>query len=325
MPALLQLRRVTMVWLLLGTALSACLVSGEPPGPVAGADRRPSWPPSLGILTTHFFDGEHGWAVTPFALLQTRDGGKTWAERFNGGNEDDFLSIAFIDSVRGVIVGGERRNSSHVALFWNTTDGGTTWTKHTDDNISPLSSVSFCSGTTGYATGLGVVVSTSDGGGTWQRRFQREQDLRLMSVACFNSLCVSVVGVGGVILHTDDGGKTWRHEDIAMQGSLLRVRFFGSTGWITGTDGTLLRSRDGGATWERRATGVSNALTDIHLIGIDGWITGSEGTLLRTRDGGETWQKWDSPTHNDLASLFFIDSQHGWACGERLTVLGFTR
>jgi len=282
-----------------------------------------TWPAPLGILNTHFIDRGHGWAVTPFALLETRDGGRTWAEKFNGGDEDDPQSITFIDNIRGVIVGGERKDSSHVALFWNTTDGGTSWTRHADKTIPPLSSVSFSSATTGYASGSGVVVSTSDGGWSWQARLQNEQDLHLASVACFDPTHVSAVGVDGVILYTDDGGKTWKRKDIDMQGSLFRVRFFGATGWITGSGGTLLRTRDGGATWERRRTGVSKELTDIHLIGSEGWISGTEGTLLRTRDGGESWREWDSPTRRDLVSLFFIDAHHGWACGERLTVLGF--
>ncbi|HYL98312.1 MAG TPA: YCF48-related protein [Blastocatellia bacterium] len=190
MLALLQLRRVALLWLLSATALPACLVSVETRGrwQVLTEDR--TWPPPLGILNTHFTDDERGWAVTPFALLQTRNGGKTWAEKFNGGDEDDFLSIAFVDNVRGVIVGGERKGSSHVALFWNTTDGGASWIRHTDYNIPPLSSVSFCSRTTGYAAGSGAVVFTSDGGWTWMPLLQSERDLHLMSVACFDSLRV---------------------------------------------------------------------------------------------------------------------------------------
>src|ERR1700741_5032593 len=122
MPALLQVSRLTVLWLLLATAFSVCLLSPQPPGRwhVLTEDR--TWPAPLGILNTHFIDRGHGWAVTPFALLETRDGGRTWAEKFNGGDEDDPQSITFIDNIRGVIVGGERKDSSHVALFWNTTD-----------------------------------------------------------------------------------------------------------------------------------------------------------------------------------------------------------
>jgi photosystem II stability/assembly factor-like uncharacterized protein len=39
------------------------------------------------------------------------------------------------------------------------------------------------------------------------------------------------------------------------------------------------------------------------------WIAGRDGTVLRTIDGGQHWLKVSSPTAEDVATVFAVDSQ----------------
>ena len=46
-----------------------------------------------------------------------------------------------------------------------------------------------------------------------------------------------------------------------------------------------------------------------------GWVVGSSGRIYVTTDGGATWTIQNTTTALDLNKIHFIDTQHGWACG----------
>lgn len=287
-------------------------------------------PHAPAFLAVSFTDAEHGWGLTPKALFETNDGGKTWASREEDAeSRRTFFSLEFVNGMMGFIVGAQRTGSGRSLLVLRTGDGGKTWQ---DMQISVgsasnggllLHAVSFCDSQVGWAVGSNVIVRTTDGGQTWETQ-RSNRDEVLFSVACVSSERAWAVGQYGLILCTTDGGKTWSRQTSGVTANLARVHAFGSDLWIVGGmsgKGQLLRSRDAGATWESQSLEISDALYDIYVSGPRGWIVGANGTLLQTTDGGQTWERQESPTKNNLMCLFFLSPHQGWAGGDRQTLL----
>jgi photosystem II stability/assembly factor-like uncharacterized protein len=285
--------------------------------------------PAISALA--FIDPNHGWALTSSQLLETTDGGQTWAERLSD-ERKAFYSLTFVNPTTGWIVGSQKDDAGYKALVMQTTDGGKTWRQQAV-NVAPqpnarvaprLLSVSFCDPNIGWATGSDLIVHTVNGGETWEIRRSGNTDEDFLGIQCVNPARAWAAGQDGLILQTKDGGKSWSQQESGTKTTLLRVRSFGDSGWIVGLDGTLLRTRDGGAKWEQQRLDVAGALFDIHMNGQQGWLVGSEGIILYSKDGGQTWQRLESPTNNDLVSLFFISPKQGWAGGDHRTLLHFS-
>lgn len=281
-----------------------------------------SEPGTLPISAIAFTDRAHGWAVTGTHLLETDNGGGIWSER-KAAEEQIYHSVTFVNSATGWIVGSELKDGNYVGLVFHTTDGGTNWREKLIGSMPGLTGVSFCDANFGYAIGPEVIASTSDGGDSWEVRYRGEANRRLLGIECATHERAWAVGENGTILHTEDAGRTWILQDAGVLSTLVRVRFLGNDGWILGSEGTLLRTKNGGAAWEREKLDVTSVLCDIHIAGLQGWIVGSQGTILYSCDGGNDWHRKKSPTDKDLFCLSFLNSDYGWAAGEKQIVLGF--
>lgn len=203
-----------------------------------------------------------------------------------------------------------------------------------------LNVVYFADSKRGWAGGDdGVVLSTDDGGRTWQQQasgvaegvndiyFRGKEDGYLLSA--------------NRVLATEDGGRTWspsaRFAAADFDGAtpeLYSVRFTSKKrGWIVGSvsrgdrvlDSLLLRTDDGGASWLRVSAPVKVELLHLDFRGEKrGWIVGDRGTILHTADGGETWRQQRVGTTATLYHVDFEDDETGWAVGERSTILRTT-
>lgn len=125
-------------------------------------------------------------------------------------------------------------------------------------------------------------------------------------------------------------------------------------GHAVGGGGTILATADGGAKWTRQyacalsspclATSrdrVTNTLLAVDFVdAFHGWATGADGTILATNDGGTTWtaelacqetsiavvrqycnQLSADRVTVDLHGVSFADATHGWAVGDKETIL----
>jgi len=170
-------------------------------------------------------------------------------------------------------------------------------------------------------------------------------DFRPSVVAFFDpdhGLAGGSIGSGdaarGAVASTADGGVSWtiRTQILAPVGDLAIA---GNEAWTLipcrdGPDplcGKLLHSADAGETWDLLpATGAvaPGAGTISFVDASTGWAIGAarppDGTvpghgrnrLLQTSDGGLTWSAGPIPCGTDwqdLSSVQFIDTQHGWA------------
>ena len=97
--------------------------------------------------------------------MATKNGGAAWWAGPSGTDSAILLSVAFVDVLRGWVVGTED-------TILATTDGGLTWARERDPADSPatenLSGVAFIDAGTGYAAGSRVLKSS---GGSMRRIF----------------------------------------------------------------------------------------------------------------------------------------------------------
>jgi photosystem II stability/assembly factor-like uncharacterized protein len=284
-----------------------------------------------------FDEKENGWVLTWAELSRVSDHGKTWTPVLTNQNgQRTFYSFVFTSPTTGVVVGTQKKPDGYNILILQTSDGGKKWEERsadvkgeTDRDKSPaLQSIAFCDGKNGWAVGEHLILHTNDGGLTWLTQPAKLTGERLFTVACVNSERAWVAGSGGLLLQTNDGGNTWTRQETGTKGVLMQVRFFGANGWIVGgTNGlpVLLRTHNGGDSWQPQPLDVKVELFDIYFIGNDGWIAGQDGTILQTNDGGKTWLRQTTATAEDITSLFFLSPDIGWAGGNRMTLLRFSK
>lgn len=208
----------------------------------------------------------------------------------------------------------------------------------------------------GWAAGSkGALLSTEDGGATWQlRRRPTEDTLRDIFFAdADNGWIVCERNIYAIqatdearsyLLRTSDGGRIWSRVELQGKGqgsTLLRVVFAGrERGWVFGETGAVLATADGGRTWARQRVPTERLLLGGAFLDAQrGWLVGAGATFLHTSDGGETWRagtliadassaatsdKTQTPSAPRLYAASFIDERRGWAVGAEGAVYSTT-
>jgi photosystem II stability/assembly factor-like uncharacterized protein len=207
--------------------------------------------------------------VPDAALFETLDAGRTWtnvSSRIAGPPVVGICGMRALSPSRVVAVG----RWSGPAVFVQTRDGGRSWTSHDlTDLASGLVDVAFLDEERGIAVGsLGdgpteaqqqaarvVVLATTDGGETWQRRYLGPREGERAWKVHFVDTEVGFVSIEGarpegVVLRTQDGGQSWERLPVAPGLSFQAVGFVSrERGWL-GSRETLYSTRDGGASWQ---------------------------------------------------------------------------
>lgn len=72
--------------------------------------------------------------------------------------------------------------------------------------------------------------------------------------------------------------------------------------------------------WEKIDLPVTEWLRTVHFTdSLYGWAAGNNGMILHTQDGGGSWVIQDGPTQNNIADIFFLDRDRGWASSFNFT------
>jgi photosystem II stability/assembly factor-like uncharacterized protein len=181
----------------------------------------------------------------------------------------------------------------------------------------------------GWAVGShGTIISTSNGGRTWQGALA--DDVSLNDVHFLDRNCGWVVGKGGMIFRTMDGGTTWARmlfPGPPQDDDLYGVRFIDDdAGFIQGYSG-VFKTNDGGMFWENNwlpivpyrgawdMSVVSGRI--IYLLG-SRWLDPDPIIIYRSGDGGETWNGVagsEASVLRSVLSIYFISETTGWAGG----------
>jgi photosystem II stability/assembly factor-like uncharacterized protein len=151
-------------------------------------------------------DRSHGFLVGELGtIMKTEDGGATW-QTVESGIQKSLFGVAFSDARNGWAVGID-------AIILQTEDGGATWERRNGSvEVRELEQVGFAqaldnpslyavavSGNRGFAAGeIGAVMTSEDGGRTWQRKPSRQDEqgtwFRGVSLAGTNGAIVGAKG-----------------------------------------------------------------------------------------------------------------------------------
>jgi photosystem II stability/assembly factor-like uncharacterized protein len=211
--------------------------------------------------------GEFG-ATDTTTIYQTIDGGRTWTpmNNFIGPKPRGLCGMHVVNDSVICAVGRVRGP----AFFARTTDRGKTWvSKDMSQYAAGLIDVYFFHPDTGIAVGLtnvvhnsssGVVLFTTDGGQTWEKRFTTTR----IGEWCWKiSFPTKEVGYASIqrnsqtsnhFLKTTDGGKTWQEKPFPIAPYFIQgIGFINEKlGWIGGRNAASsgYQTDDGGENWQ---------------------------------------------------------------------------
>jgi photosystem II stability/assembly factor-like uncharacterized protein len=277
--------------------------------------------------------------------LRTQDGGATWHAAVAPGAEDlDFRGVRAVDSHSAWLMSSGPGAKSRI---YRTADAGAHWSPpYTNpDTGGFFDALAFWDARRGVVLGdpvdgQFVILTTQDGGHTWQRHKLPPALPNEGAFAASDScLLVRVVrgkrevwfGTGGPsgarVFHSSDGGLHWevagtplRHDgpgagifSLAFSDSLHGVAAGGDYGKPTESAGNVAVTSNGGRAWVEPAgthtSGYRSAVA--YLPGRKVWIAvGTSGSDIST-DGGQSWTRFDNAAYNAIGTV----GDAAWAVG----------
>ncbi len=180
-------------------------------------------------------------------------------------------------------------------------------------------------GGTGFTSGKGVVLRSSDNGKSFQA--VASPAAPLYEVKFHRPDAGVAVGVDGLVLRSTDGGANWQRLETNSKTKFWGLHFFsdsvglvggGETPWQNNdrSSGEILRTEDGGASWTKVYEGAKR-ISDFSFLSDDlGYAAGVGGLLLKTSDGGRSWREaGQTPLKAIVNALAFISEDCGLIVG----------
>lgn len=229
--------------------------------------------------------------------------------------------LEFIDANNGWISGWRPSGADDPhGLVYQTTDGGTTWTKTLDRFHSKFAGLAAINAERCWVVGEPAHIEyTTDAGDSWTKVANLPVDTaaEFIEVSFVNVASGWIVGAAGLIIHTSDSGKTWVIQSTPIVHSLNSVIFIDEqNGWAAGNHGNIIHTSDGGANWIAQSSGTISDLRSVAFIDSQiGWIVGRDGVVLKTTNGGSSWIELESPIDTWLLDVTFVSATLGWAVG----------
>lgn len=291
-----------------------------------------------------------GWLVGEGATaLKTTDGGFTWLPQVTPLVGYPFYDVSFLDSLFGYITawGGQILRTTDGGLSWivrqagdqytlgtikaitkqkavalgfagkhvYTSDGGESWQFRGYLGVT-FRRMAFIDTLKGFAVGYTGSFETTDGGFTWNIRF----DIKSAKGITFPSTDFGyLVGDGLIIDKTTNSGQNWFRTIINDDFSDV---FFTNeqNGWFIGYawyQNSLYQTTDGGITLIQRTDFPGDRPSSVYFLDSLTGIVGAQHKIYKTYNGGISWQEKSisgiSGNAGDFTRLFFITDSIGWA------------
>lgn len=267
-----------------------------------------------------FFINNTGFAAG-LNIYKSSDGGDTWSQ----------LTAPIDLGAFGLVnIGmGNEKNAIFVSTYHQliaTHNGGGSFITNLIPDPS-LSDVFFIDSSIAYALGKSV-WKTIDGGNNWTKLYDFAPTTGWNSLSFINEQTGWISKQEGVY-KTINGGKDWQrlNTDTINLDQGGAIFFLNSdTGYISNNT-SIEKTVDGGASWNKVFVCSSSFYHDIHFVSEKvGYITDGP-RIFKTPDGGNTWTKVVAlaSSSNSLMELHFTDANHGWACGQKGTILKYNQ
>lgn len=189
--------------------------------------------------------------------------------------------------------------------------------------LSTMSDVKFWDENNGIVIGGSTVLTTHNGGISWESYALPHHEIfsrsPLTDIELIGTAKGFVFGKDGIILFTDNNGINWERR-IGITGSenFSGVNFIDDNiGYLVGEEATafLYKTSDSGHTWSEVTSNISSIdygnSSPNDLLFLDentGFVWGGN-KFHKTIDGGETWFEIDNPSNYFIQKLQFTDSQ----------------
>lgn len=256
----------------------------------------------LGLQTANeatFLTPDFGWISGGYAARVTHDGGLTWNDAIIGS-----YRVIYPDFANDQV--GIGRQANFGTGIWRTANGGQSWTKVLDTNIT---NVAFVNETVAIAVGGGQIHRSTDAGLTWS--VVASGFGAYPQIIVFDESTV-IVNAQNAYKRSDDAGQTWTSLPVTP-GNLYKIVIrdghdaYGLTG-----NGNIAHSTDAFLTWE-----LVYGDTHMQLSGIDFLPDGSivaAGTdyILKSVDG-MNWDVINSGVKGTVIDVEMFDAQRGIA------------
>jgi photosystem II stability/assembly factor-like uncharacterized protein len=273
------------------------------------------------------------------SYLRTRDGGASWEFLTMPGAADlDFRDVEGFDDRTAILLSS---GSGPESRLYRTRDGGATWslTLTNPDPKGFWDAMAFWDSSHGIVLGDPVdghfvILTTSDGGMTWQHEkgppAYKDEAAFAASGSCITTRGAHEVWFGtggpegGRVFHSTDGGKSWSAArtplrtgttsgvfSLAFSDSLHGIAAGGDYKMESDSTGTLAVTKDGGKTWtiESAPSGFRSSVAYVPQLRM--WISvGTTGSDV-SNDGGITWR----PFGQGFNAVSFAAGSTGWAVG----------
>lgn len=245
--------------------------------------------------------------------------------------------LAVTSAGQRLVAAGER------GLIVLSDDSGKTWRQAKVPVSVSLTNLRFVDAKLGWCVGHGgVVLSSRDGGETWERQLDGRQlpglllqaarrgdvgagadsaraaveaerlradgpDKPFLDVLMLDAQRGFVVGAFGLVMSTGDGGKTWSpaldRVSAAAGRHLYAVQPVAGVVLVAGEQGGLFLSRDGAQSFAELKTPYAGSYFGVVAVSASTFIAyGLRGNAYRTVDAGASWQKVELGTPNTLTA-----------------------
>jgi photosystem II stability/assembly factor-like uncharacterized protein len=284
-------------------------------------------------------------------VVRTTDGGQNWIEApvtFPGVEITALNAIHFISPAVGWAVGAD---SGGDGIVIKTTDGGSTWTFTRIGYKEVPTTVFFADADNGWiggATpppgeeeGLGgpsAILGTTDGGHTWQPRYNIP--VSVYHLFFLDKTTGWASASRGMLYNTTDGGRTWDAQRTELETSDGPVDFSGEgikqfavqgvqfidkdNGFACASateeqSGRVIITSNGGAAWRRVWIVNGSGVRDVFFINAnEGWALADSGQYIyHTVDGAKSWLSEPRVFEQDVSPsrIAGTDATHLWCVG----------
>lgn len=292
------------------------------PSPVASDTLATGWKKINFIKTSDIYDiffiNNTGFAAGS-NIYKSSDGGEAWSllTSASGLSQNSYINIGMGNERNAIFV------TNNIPLVVTNNGGASFTTKALPDQS--LTDVFFIDSTVAYAAGNSV-WKTIDGGGNWIKLYDFTASTRFSTLFFTNEQTGWILNAIGVY-KTINGGKDWQlvnTDTISLNDGGVVFFLNSDTGYIS-NQYSIEKTVDGGVSWNKVFTCNYTAYHDIHFISESLGYIADGRFIFKTTDGGKTWTKVVALASNNIIELHFTDANHGWACGEKGTILKFSQ
>lgn len=284
-----------------------------------------SVPASVTLTGVHFPSAEKGWAVGHDGLiLHSDDGGQSWQKQLDGHQlNEQIMAVAerIVEQQREeleALQAQEEPDEYEIEDAEFMLEEAEFMLEGAMDDTSagpvrPLLDVWFQDEKTGFVLGsYGMLLSTSDGGQTWQLvsdRMDNAEAFHLNQILPAPDGNLYIAGESGFVYRSADGGQSWDTLEPGYEGSFYGIIVVpdGSDRYellAYGLRGNLFSSTDKGETWSQMDSGTTVTLMSGKLLD-DGtvFLAGHGGTIQIRAPGQQSFTAAANPDRRPISGV----------------------